>query len=96
MRLPKRLQSTIKKALIDSFGPVDIYLFGSRTDDNKKGGDIDIAVDVNCSPEDFRGKKIQFITLLFKLGFELKIDLVQYHQKDDFFSSEIKNNSILL
>jgi len=56
MRLSKRLQHVIKAALNDSFGHVDTYLFGSRTDNNKKGGDIDIAVDVNLSHEKFREK----------------------------------------
>jgi len=96
MRLSKRLKIIIKKAIKDNFGPVDTYLFGSRVDDSKKGGDIDIAIDVNCTAEDFRVKKIQFISSLLKLGFDLKIDLVQYQQKDKLFSDEIKKNSVML
>ena len=47
MRLSKRLKASLIKSILESFGEVDIYLFGSRTDDSKKGGDIDIAVDVD-------------------------------------------------
>lgn len=96
MRLPKRFQTLIKQTIQDSFGVVDIYLFGSRTDDSKKGGDIDIAIDSHLTKEVFREKKIQTISSLFKNGFDLKIDLVQYHSDDSFFTKEIKNNSIML
>jgi len=41
-------------------------------------------------------KKIKFTSALLKLGYDLKIDLVQYHQKDSLFSNEIKNMSIKL
>jgi len=38
MRLSNRIHQIIKKNAINSFGHVNIYLFGSRTDDTKKGG----------------------------------------------------------
>jgi len=60
MRLSKRIQNIIKKAVFENFGDVKVYLFGSRTDDTKKGGDIDIAIDTQIDKEEFRKKKIQF------------------------------------
>jgi hypothetical protein len=31
---------------------------------------------------------------MFKLGFDLKIDVVKYRQNDTLFSDEIKNNNV--
>jgi len=76
MRLSKRIQNIIKKAVFENFGDVKVYLFGSRTDDTKKGGDIDIAIDTQIDKEEFRKKKIQFFVSLLRVDFDLKIDLV--------------------
>jgi len=43
VRLSKRLLAIIKEGLDKSFSGANVYLFGSRTDDTKRGGDIDIA-----------------------------------------------------
>jgi uncharacterized protein len=96
MRLSKRLQKIIKDCIYDSFGDIDIYLFGSRTDDTKKGGDIDLAIDTPVSKEDFKTKKIKFISLLLRQGFDLKIDLVQYNRVNELLSYEIKCAGIKL
>lgn len=50
MKLQKKLRlnefeiETIKKIIIKYFGKSEIYIFGSRLDLSKKGGDIDIYV----------------------------------------------------
>ena len=36
MRLSNRIVDIIKKSVQNSFGDVDVYLFGSRVDDEKK------------------------------------------------------------
>ena len=41
MRLSKRYIEVIKKYFKEFFENGEIYLFGSRVDDSKKGGDID-------------------------------------------------------
>lgn len=56
MRLENIVLNNIKEAIYDSFGDVRIYLFGSRVDDTKKGGDIDIAI-VNLNTKDELLKK---------------------------------------
>jgi len=44
MRLKSKEVSIIKQTLGTIFDDVTIYLFGSRLDDEKKGGDIDLFV----------------------------------------------------
>ncbi len=97
MRLPETLKSSILKAIEESFGNVEIYLFGSRTDDTKRGGDIDIAIRTDMTREHFRKHKIVFVSLLMRMGFDLKIDVVQYHDSmDALLKSEIRSNGIKL
>lgn len=89
MRLKEPIIHIIKNSAIRSFGEVDIYLFGSRLDDNKKGGDIDIAVDSDLSRVDFRKHKAKFMANLLRLGFDMKIDLVPYNTKDELLFHQI-------
>ena len=44
LRLHPQEIKIIKKIILDVFGESDIYIFGSRIDLNKKGGDVDIFV----------------------------------------------------
>jgi predicted nucleotidyltransferase len=45
MRLSKAQSEKIKQAANELFGhPVEVILFGSRVDDSKRGGDVDIMV----------------------------------------------------
>ena len=94
MRLQKRIIDMIKQSIFDSFGDVDIYLFGSRVDDSKKGGDIDIAVDTDISRTVFRKNKAKFISNLIRIGFDLKIDVVPYNTKDILLHRQIQQNSL--
>lgn len=88
MRLPEKIKQSIVTSIQNTFGDVDIYLFGSRTDDTKRGGDIDIAIHTNMSREHFRKHKIAFLSQLIRMGYDLKIDLVQY---DDSTNTLLKN-----
>lgn len=67
------------------FAPQDhIWLFGSRVDETRKGGDIDLFIESVSSPEDLYEKKIDFlVSLNAKIG-EQKIDVVTYHFGDLF------------
>jgi len=95
MRLSKRLATLIKEAASGSFGDTDIFLFGSRVDDGKKGGDIDLAVRSSLDRVAFRRQKSQFLASLMRKGYDLKIDIVQIHDKmDDFLRSEVERMAV--
>ncbi len=96
MRLKQKLVQSIKNSIYASFGFVDIYLFGSRTDDNKRGGDIDIAIDTEISKKEFRKRKVRFIMEMMKQNLDLKIDLVKYRNTNSLLSEEIKSSAIKL
>lgn len=72
MRLSLQMREFIKttfKSLCDG----EVYLFGSRTDELKKGGDIDLLfVSENIKKEDIRKFRIEF----FKKFGEQKLDIV--------------------
>jgi predicted nucleotidyltransferase len=71
MRLQKWEVEIIKKTFNEIFKG-DIYLFGSRIDDTKKGGDIDLYL---VTQYDFL-KELKFRTLLQERLGEQKIDII--------------------
>ena len=76
MRLTPHQQTTIKKLTSEIFGSdARLMLFGSRVDDNTKGGDIDLYVETQDS-EATLDKKIKLLTALNLALGEQKIDLV--------------------
>lgn len=52
-----------------------LYLFGSRVDDSKRGGDIDLYLETDIK-EDLLYRKIIFLAQVKKVIGERKIDLV--------------------
>jgi predicted nucleotidyltransferase len=77
MRLSKFEQNIIKQTAEQIFGiEVKVFIFGSRINDNLKGGDIDIYIEVSKDNVNLLEKKIKFLVGLDdKLG-EQKIDVV--------------------
>ncbi len=75
MRLSSKYIDTIKKYFYEFFKEGDIYLFGSRVDDSKKGGDIDLYL-VLKSHKNLFEKKIKFLSRIKKELGEQKIDIV--------------------
>ena len=96
MRLSQKTITILQDNIKKSFGDVNIYLFGSRTDDNKKGGDIDIAIDTKVSREEFRKKKSLFLANLIRTNFDYDIDIVNYNTNDKLLYNEIRQNNIKL
>ncbi len=75
MRLSKKYINTIKKYFKIFFNEGEIYLFGSRVDDAKKGGDIDLYLAV-VDYDNLFEKKIKFLSRVKKELGEQKIDIV--------------------
>ncbi len=96
MRLSEKIINLLQKNIIMSFGDVNIYLYGSRTDDTKKGGDIDLAIDTDLSRQDFRKKKSLFLANLIRLDFDYDVDVVNYNTNDKLLYNEIRQNNIRL
>lgn len=73
MRLKPEKVKFIKENFLDIFKAGDVYLFGSRVDDDKRGGDIDLLfITKHISRENIRKFRIEF----FKKFGEQKLDIV--------------------
>jgi predicted nucleotidyltransferase len=80
MRLNKIERENIKKIITDNIENAQVYLFGSRVDESKRGGDIDLYIKVSNRPH-FLLKPRILAQLKNTLG-EQKIDIVfGYPQK---------------
>ena len=75
MRLSEQYIIVIKKYFESIFKDGDIYLFGSRVDDSKRGGDIDLYLVVQNHINLFE-KKIKFLSKIHRELGEQKIDIV--------------------
>ena len=85
MRLTPHQIATIREATTLEFGPnAHVWLFGSRTDDAKRGGDIDLLVrpDTNASNNALE-RKLRFLGNLERALGERKIDVVVEAPGDD-------------
>ena len=73
MRLPSEQIILLKEKLFSLSSEAQLYLFGSRNDDTKRGGDIDLlVVSSKLTKKDLRFLRIEF----FKQFGEQKIDIV--------------------
>jgi len=79
MRLAKSEIAAIKEAARKVWGSQTVvYLFGSRTDDTKKGGDIDLYIQLSAepTPEKLILQRAEFLEKLVRTIGEQKIDLL--------------------
>ena len=78
MRLTERQIQNIKVTAEDVFGPdVGVYVFGSRTDESQRGGDIDLYIEAPLNdPDEAAQARIRFLTLLKQKIGDQRIDLV--------------------
>ena len=75
MRLTAYEIKSIKESFLQVFHNGKIYLFGSRIDNNLKGGDIDLYI-VKQNIKNRLEKKLEFlVSLKQKIGFQ-KIDVI--------------------
>jgi predicted nucleotidyltransferase len=85
-----RLKEDEKKVLREIFKEyqnIEIFLFGSRLNDNLKGGDLDLIIKTN--------KEAQKIALEIQMKFLYEIDesinVIVYDEKNDFIKELMKN-----
>ncbi|MFK5974982.1 MAG: nucleotidyltransferase domain-containing protein [Sulfurovum sp.] len=98
MRLSTFCQNNIKDTFKEVFGDGKIYLFGSRVDDSRRGGDIDLYIDIPniTSLDEIYDKKSQFRLKLYNKIGEQKIDIVVSKDKNRSIEQEIIKTGILL
>ncbi len=75
MRLTDSDKKAIKETFFEIFEDGKIYLFGSRVDDTKRGGDIDLYISPSSKTR-LASKKIDFLVALKQKIGEQKIDVV--------------------
>ena len=78
MRVSEFIAQSFSEAARKSFGDCRLYLFGSRTDPAKHGGDFDLAVDCALDKKAFKHAKIRFFKELLLKDLDLPVDLVSY------------------
>ena len=96
MRISDNLKNRLLKLFYESFGDVEIILFGSRVDDTKRGGDFDFAIK-GISKEEFKKGKLKFLKLLLLKDLDdLLLDIVHFESSNELLKKEIKNKGIKL
>ena len=92
MRIKKEDSAFIKKTVKAYFGNnAKVYLFGSRTDDNKRGGDIDLYIETDMKDKIYE-KKLKMLGELQKVLGEQKIDIVINNFSSNKYIYEVAKN----
>lgn len=81
MRVEKEKLQFIKKCVQKNIGTAAVYLFGSRTNNNKKGGDIDILVIGTRRLK--LSEKIDIRIGFYKKFGEQKLDIVSFSKNEN-------------
>lgn len=81
MRLTEDQIATICEAAAEAFGAqAQVWLFGSRVDHSKRGGDIDLFIRSDPAATDDRlHRKIRFLGMLERRLGERRIDVIIEH-----------------
>ena len=95
MRLKENMRAFFIRYVKEKFPGAKVYLFGSRMDDNAKGGDIDILI---MSKEKLSFMDISQMRIRFnKIFGEQKVDIVNYaYNEEDPFKNIALNHAIEL
>lgn len=75
MRISSETAGIIRDTAAEIFG-APVRLFGSRLDDSARGGDIDLYVETQLSPEEAEARRLRMLARLARLLGDRKIDLV--------------------
>lgn len=92
MRLDDKIRQVIKQSILHKDPTAEVYLFGSRTNDNAKGGDIDILI---ISKKINFTDKIHILSSIFQEIEEQKTDLVIAKSKDESEFVKYISNQII-
>jgi predicted nucleotidyltransferase len=77
MRLSQSAQQTIRQTTREVFGQeARVSLFGSRTDDSQRGGDLDLLVELPAVDPEQRRKSLTLAALLLQRLGDQPIDIV--------------------
>lgn len=76
MRLSDHIRREIKLAAQRYFKDAPVYLFGSRLDDARRGGDIDLYIETAMPDSEVAQAKIKMTAQLYRRIGERKIDIV--------------------
>ena len=96
MRLTENERQHIKQYVIQFFGEGSrVFLFGSRVDDAKKGGDIDLFIEPEHLINEFEQKIMLLTKLQFALG-DQKIDIVLAKDPSRLIEQEARKKGVLL
>ena len=79
MRLQPKEIDAIAQAAQDAFASgTAVFLFGSRVDDRKRGGDIDLLVEVPValSPTELVRRRTHFVSRIYRLLNKQRIDVI--------------------
>ncbi len=96
MRLTVDEREFIKKAFIETFQDGKIYLFGSRVDDTKRGGDIDLYLCPNKKFQNERELKKKFQIKLDEYIGEQKVDVIMAKDENRLIEQEALRTGIEL
>jgi predicted nucleotidyltransferase len=75
MRLSPHERQVLRAAALRHFG-VEPRLFGSRLDDDRRGGDIDLVVRTDLPPEEAVRRRLDMLAEVWRALGERKIDIV--------------------
>ena len=95
MRIKSYQIQVIKSSFKKVFSNGKIFLFGSRVDDFRKGGDIDLFIETDDKDNLFE-KKIKFLAQVKKAIGEQKIDVVFNEDKNRLIEIEARKWAIQL
>ncbi len=95
MRLSKYYIDSIKTTFNSIFKEGTIYLFGSRVDNAKKGGDIDLYIEIEDKSNLFE-KKIKFLSKLKQKIENQKIDVIFNEDKTRLIEQEARKWAVAL
>jgi len=93
MRLKEKEITTIKSTIAEVFGEATIYLFGSRLDLSKKGGDIDLFI-IPKNKNNLFEKKIKALARL-KMRLFKPVDIVTHKDFNRAIEQEALKGKVL-